>query len=359
MVSCRRCDSVHLAGGVIDGGIGDGKMKSIQFDPTQMFRKDSLVREMDLDAIRRLHSESRPIEGWTPERAPVSRDAVLTESAGLATSSKFVPSTEFPDMRELFKQPATEHCQTTMVSDVMQAPYSGVGRLLFRTPGGGQAAGTAWICGDNLIGTCAHNLYDRQGWCDEITFWPAYNHYSDSADAYTITRAIVHKNWGLPRNPLPQDDVRWRTAFDIAICEVDRVFSTEYTRIPFGLQEELDAFDDNEFLTLGYPGGTAFDFGQRQFQCRGKYLWAENDDARTPHCPVKATTIGSGASGGPWVRNYDGVWLAIGLNSGPASSNYFAPEINPQRTKIMSMKSPFFSEDIMQGLRDTNLVRTF
>ena len=224
-------------------------------------------------------------------------------------------------------------------------------------------AGSAWIIHDQWICTAAHNLLDQDygstgvsslTWSSNVLFVPGFNQYSgdslspSATNAYRVTQAVVQP-WFVKKNgPI---EGRGQTAFDFAFCKVDRPFNARFARLPIQKQSDYSVFSENRVITLGYPGGAAFDYGQHLWQCKGKYLYREKLGYKSTFCPVKASSLGSGVSGGPWITKDGEKYYSVELSSGPSSSHNdsFLP-VNPNSIKIMSTKSPFFSESAIDDL---------
>lgn len=308
------------------------------------------------------HAEPIPLLTEVPTRNLLdSSPRALTAPLDAVISDNVIASTEFPDTSVLFKKSARDLCKSEPIDDTSSAPVNGIGKLFLTTPSGGKAHGSAWIINDEWICTCAHNLINRSGWSSNIFFVPGFNQYAgDSADldasVYQVKLAVVQPRYTEPSLP----DVRYRTAFDIAFCQVHKRFDTNLTRIPILTLSDYEVFDSNNFYSIGYPGDTGFDNGQYPWKCSGRFIYQERLDANTTHCPVKATQLGPGVSGCPWITEQNGQHFAVGLSSGGSTSDYFLPEtVNPNRIRIMSSKSPYFNQEVFDQLQTSTVRRTF
>ncbi|ELP30154.1 trypsin-like serine peptidase [Rhodopirellula baltica] len=274
--------------------------------------------------------QSVPDDYVPPEHAESLEQSL---DGGSFADPNILVTTEFPDPRTLFAQSTLIHASTSRVADVTQTPYNAVGKLTFRTPGGGFAQGSAWGCGRQTIATVAHNLYGR-GLSSEVEFFPGLDVYRNATPTgYRVTSVQFHPNYRSNA-----------TNADIAICRLATPLPNSITPLPLAVTDHF-AFDANQFITVAYPGHAAFDFAQTPWECRGKFLFSERGDSTRQHCPVKASTLGPGCSGGPWLTRASSGWLAVGVCSGPSSEFY-----NPGKRLIASTKSPIFDAQTLDAL---------
>jgi len=93
--------------------------------------------------------------------------------------------------------------------------------------------------------------------------------------------------------------------------------------------DDIDFFNQNKVIIVGYPAGSAFDFGRQMWRSRGEFLFGQRNRP-------------------------DGDYVAIGLSSGHAKLRYRRGEPN-----LMSLTSPFFDNSFVNELRTDQAYHRF
>ncbi len=269
-----------------------------------------------------------------PDREPKRQSGRLPEHTikdlenvkGLAPSQKGHAS-----LRESTQLPSSAH---------LEYPYRAVGKVFFlNSDGESRVCSGAVIYTKNrsTIWTAGHCVSEagEQEWHDEWTFVPGY----------TDGRKAPFGRWSArEKATLRGFHVDGNRHYDLAAVKVERKDGEPIADITGSFGHVSNLSRDQNWQIMGYPvSGDLFGEDGQMWECSASFTeTAEVGESGPPQSKVEDCRMTSGASGSPWITNFDDCpecWV----NS--AHSQVFYPEGRVNETDLSSgMGGPYHGE---------------
>lgn len=231
------------------------------------------------------------LDYWTPERRAASLAAPMPGSER---------SSRAPEQQGLGATPGQWATRRITAEEIVDPPYSRMGRLLFRRAGA-DAHCSAFAIGKFTAATAAHALYrlEERVYAKDMVL---DLQYSDG----TFTKQFVITGFYMSKDWIARGDV---TA-DYAILTTDYGF---YPWMYIDIEYSKSFEPGSKLTILGYPGSWP---GDNPGPYNGRELWACDTPLEVPGNPnallIARSNFGPGASGGPWMLA--GSNTAIGIS---------------------------------------------
>lgn len=246
---------------------------------------------------------------WTEARRKEARPRDVEITTGLAEDSETTqPATKRRDVApdRASAVPSARQWEAIAaaapVPDPTAWPWRTIGQLFFNA-GGEPFTGTAYAIGTNTLLTAAHNLYYQGTWSEDLLFVPALAGDHAPFGAWAYVREIVMPDWQVTPSPAYDVGIVWLALGGNnrrPIGEIVGSLGLTYNRtLP------------RDWIDVGYPGD------QRTMIADPGSFTRSFDGGRIVG---KTGSIGSGASGGPWLL-YGNTDFANGIHSASQSAD--------------------------------------
>jgi V8-like Glu-specific endopeptidase len=294
---------------------------------------------IDVKTVKASQKIADIMEYWTPERMKAAKPMSRKPSSRMRKAMKDANPNDKggtdPSTRKPHKAPAgslgvapEELLRSQPVPNPQQYPWRCVGKLFF-TMNGIDYDGSASAFGKNVLLTVAHNLYDDEhGYhAENIIFVPAYTEEEEPFgrwiyDSYTVPQAWVDGQG---------------EAYDYGTITLRKggEHNQSIGDVVGYLGYITQLATDQEWTDVGYPANISG--GELMIEDTGPFTRTLDQNTVVG----KEDDMTEGASGGPWLLEYELSMRINGVHS-------FGDDSFPGEAF-----SPYFGEDVADFLHDT------
>ena len=201
------------------------------------------------------------------------------------------------------------------IGDTTKAPYSYIGSIITLNQAEIPISeGTAWLVGDSLAITAAHNVYNTKNQPKEIIFTLLENGGKSPYGDIKVTK------WHIPQQFIEQkkkEPQKTYPKYDYAILELDKpigkkngYFSVENTFTVFDVADNFDIYENEHTVKIaGYPSDHAIVYSHYMYASKGKSYFDGSDYVLY----YKIDTF-SGESGAPVFYKSGNKYYALGIH---------------------------------------------
>lgn len=169
------------------------------------------------------------------------------------------------------------------IGDTTKAPYSYIGSIITLNQAEIPISeGTAWLVGDSLAITAAHNVYNTKNQPKEIIFTLGENGGKSPYGDIKVTK------WHIPQQFIEQkkkEPQKTYPKYDYAILELDKpigkkngYFSVENTFTVFDVADNFDIYENEHTVKIaGYPSDHAIVYSHYMYASKGKSYFDGSD----------------------------------------------------------------------------------